>query len=131
MTARWGKQSIRNAILGNLPNSVYTLGMTIDASQLDPLAARYSRFAAESDEISPLYAFLATKIAKNQELLTIALACRPEQPPGNLFLDAVHYLLLQQPNHPLTRLSFCFRKNLGFMRIGLQHTCVNADCSEF
>lgn len=94
----------------------------MQASQLDTLAARYLRFAAECDGISPLYAFLATQIAQDQELLTIGLACRPEQPPGNLFWGAVHYLLLQQPDH---------RKNLGFMGIGLQPTCLNADCSEF
>lgn len=75
--------------------------MTIQSSQLATLAARYVRFAAECDGISPLYAFLAAQIAQDQTLLTMALVCRPEQPSGNLFLGAVHYLLLQMPDHPL------------------------------
>lgn len=70
-------------------------------SQLDILAERYARFAAECDGISPLYSFLAAQIAQDRELLTLALACRPGQPPGNLLLGAVHYLLLQQPDQPL------------------------------
>ena len=69
--------------------------------QLDILAERYARFAAECDGISPLYSFLAAKIAQDRALLTLALACRPGQPPGNLLLGAVHYLLLQQPAQPL------------------------------
>jgi hypothetical protein len=69
--------------------------------QLETLAQRYIRFSAECEGISPLYAFLAAQIAQDAELLTIALACRPGQPPGNLLLGAVHFLLLQQPHHPL------------------------------
>lgn len=75
--------------------------MGTQLSQLETLAERYARFAAECDGISPLYAFLAAKIAQDRELLTLALACRPGQPPGNLLLGAVHYLLLQQPDQPL------------------------------
>lgn len=70
-------------------------------SQLDALAERYTRFAAECDGISPLYSALSAQIAQDRELLTLALACRPGQPPGNLLLGAVHFLLLQQPDHPL------------------------------
>lgn len=88
-------------ILGDSLESLYTIAMSNQALQLAPWAARYTRFAAECDGISPLYAFLAAQIAGDPALLTIALACRPEQPPGNLFLGAVHYLLLQQPDHPL------------------------------
>lgn len=75
--------------------------MTIQSPQLATLAARFAHFAAECDGISPLYAFLAAQMAQDQTLLTMALACRPEQPPGNLFLGAVHYLLLQMPDQPL------------------------------
>ena len=75
--------------------------MVTQSSQLDALAERYVRFAAECEGISPLYAFLSAKVAQDRELLSLALACRPGQPPGNLLLGAVHYLLLQQPDHPL------------------------------
>lgn len=71
------------------------------SSQLDTLAQRYARFSAECDGISPLYSFLSAQIAQDRELLTIALACRPGQPPGNLLLGAVHSLLLQQPHDSL------------------------------
>jgi hypothetical protein len=37
--------------------------MTNQALQLASLAARYTRFAAECDGISPRYAFLVTQIA--------------------------------------------------------------------
>lgn len=80
---------------------MYTTDMATQLSQLETLAERYARFAAECDGISPLYSFLAARIAQDRKLLTLALACRPGQPPGNLFLGAVHYLLLQQPEQPL------------------------------
>jgi hypothetical protein len=84
-----------------LDERVYTSDMGTQSFQLDTLAERYARFAAECEGISPLYAFLSAKIAQDRELLTLALACRPGQPPGNLLLGAVHFLLLQQPDHPL------------------------------
>jgi len=75
--------------------------MATQSDQLPALAQRYTRFAAECEGISPLYASLSAQIAQDSELLTLALACRPGQPPGNLLLGAVHYLLLQHPNDPL------------------------------
>lgn len=83
------------------PNRLYTSGMITLSAQLDALAQRYHRFSAECEGISPLYAFLSAQIAQDRELLTLALACRPGQPPGNLLLGAVHFLLYQQPHHPL------------------------------
>lgn len=71
------------------------------SSELALLAQQYARFAAECDGISPLYSFLAAQIARDKEMLALALACRPGQPPGNLLLGAVQYLLLQQPDDPL------------------------------
>jgi hypothetical protein len=75
--------------------------MATRSSQLDTLAQRYIRFSAECEGISPLYAFLSAQIAQDQELLTLAMACPLGQPPGNLLLGAVHFLLLQQPADPL------------------------------
>lgn len=91
----------RHPPLCNLAKAVYTTDMATISDQLDTLAQRYVRFAAECEGISPLYSFLSAQIAQDRELLTLALACRPEQPPGNLLLGAVHYLLLQQPDDPL------------------------------
>jgi hypothetical protein len=49
---------------------------------------------------SALYEFLSRRIAQDEELLHLA-AHAPRRPVPQLFLGAVHYLLLQDVQHPL------------------------------
>jgi hypothetical protein len=68
----------------------------MSVEDLVELASRFERFGRiEAPESSPLYARLALAIAADPELLALAAHCRPGQPAPNLFLGAIHYLLLQ------------------------------------
>ncbi|HZU77421.1 MAG TPA: DUF2332 domain-containing protein, partial [Dehalococcoidia bacterium] len=60
---------------------------------LDALARRFS-FGAQEFVSSPLYRRLCQATAADPELLAIAAQCRAGQQPTNLFLAAVHFLLL-------------------------------------
>ena len=67
---------------------------------LDTLARRFS-FGAAEFTTSPLYQQLCATIAADRDLLAIAAACRAGQQPPNLFLAAVHFLLLGGAPHEL------------------------------
>jgi hypothetical protein len=70
---------------------------------LDPdLAARFRRFAEVECDTSPLYRHLSAALADDPELLALAAPTR-HGPVPLLFLGAVHYLLLQGVQHPLSR----------------------------
>ncbi|GCE23511.1 DUF2332 domain-containing protein [Dictyobacter kobayashii] len=73
------------------------------ASGLDDLAQRFRLFASRESEVnfSPLYTVLARNIAADPDMLMLARFARPDQPVANLFLAAVHYLLLSGIQHPL------------------------------
>jgi hypothetical protein len=59
-------------------------------------------FIAEARRLNaPLYVQLATGIAADPELRTLAETARPGQPPANMILAAVHFLLLRGAGHPL------------------------------
>jgi hypothetical protein len=78
--------------------------MRIDASSpaLQALSQRFQVFAAtECRGSSTLYEQLSQGIAADEDLLRIAAHCLPGQPAPNLFLAAVHFLLLQGVSHPL------------------------------
>ncbi len=63
----------------------------------------FIRFAEkECLHVSPFYYALSNKIAADETLLNLAAFCRQGQPMPNLFLGAVHFLLLK---HPTTELS--------------------------
>ena len=63
--------------------------------EIDALAQRFRRFAEnECPGSSPLYGVLAAGIAEDRDLLNLARRVRPGQPPPNMLLAAVHYLLL-------------------------------------
>jgi len=66
-----------------------------------PLVKRqawFTRFAEkECLNVSPFYYELATQIASDEDLLNLAGFCRQGQPMPNLFLGAVHFLLLSNP----------------------------------
>lgn len=68
------------------------------------LAQRFRRFAdRECSGISPLYAALSRQVAGDSLLLDMASRAGPGQPPPNMFLAAVHFLLLRGgTDHPLT-----------------------------
>lgn len=66
------------------------------------LAERFINFAVlECTGSSEIYKRLASEIAKDDDLLTLCLEAREGQPIPNLFLGAVHYLLLQGTDHQL------------------------------
>jgi hypothetical protein len=66
-------------------------------------SAHYYRFFANEARRggSPLYEQLALGIANNPALQLMAARRRKGQPPANLLLGAVHYLLLKGVDHPL------------------------------
>jgi hypothetical protein len=66
------------------------------------LAQRFERFAQRECHVSPLYERLSRGIARDLEILSIAAHARAGQPVPNLFLAAVHYMLLKGIEHPLT-----------------------------
>ncbi len=66
-----------------------------DDRRLADLSARFRRFAeVEARSYSPLYERLSLAIADDRDLLALAANGGPGQPPPNLFLGAVHYLLM-------------------------------------
>jgi hypothetical protein len=67
----------------------------------DTLSQRFERFALRECHVSPLYERLSLGIAHDPELLAIAAQAKPGQPVPNLFLAAVHFLLLRDVQHPL------------------------------
>lgn len=70
-------------------------------SSTDDLSRRFERFARQECHVSPLYERLSLGIADDPELLAIAAQAKPGQPVPNLFLGAVHFLLLRGVQHPL------------------------------
>lgn len=70
---------------------------------LEVLARRFQHFAEREagPGFSPLYAQLCRGIAADPEVLALAADVPPGQPTPNLFLAAVHYLLLSGVKHPL------------------------------
>lgn len=77
-----------------MPQEITTIG-------LEALAQRFERFARRECQVSPLYERLSFGIAQDPELLALAAYTQPGQPVPNLFLAAVHFLLLQGSQHPL------------------------------
>lgn len=70
---------------------------------LSRTADNFRRFAEVECSASPLYRGLSLAIAEDPDLLALAAAAPPGQPRPNLFLGAVHYLLMQDASHPLAR----------------------------
>ncbi|MBA4603635.1 DUF2332 domain-containing protein [Thermoactinomyces mirandus] len=70
----------------------------------ESLSHLFRNFALnECKNSSILYGHLALNISEDKELLEIALHARSGQPVPNLFLGAVHYLLLKGKNHELRK----------------------------
>ena len=67
-----------------------------EGADLHALSERFKTFAeSECRGSSPLYEHLAQSLAEDEEMLALASHCRSGQPAPNLFLAAVHFLLLQ------------------------------------
>ena len=76
----------------------------MDYRQLEKpqLQASFERFAEkECSGVSPFYTRLSREIAQDESLLDLAAYSRQGQPIPNLFLAAVHFLLLKDPKLPL------------------------------
>lgn len=70
--------------------------------QLDTLSRRFLLFADEEcRDYAPVYGRIARGIAADPGLLAMAAQARPGQAVPNLFLATIHFLLLQEPAHPL------------------------------
>jgi hypothetical protein len=73
--------------------------------QRTPVERAQDRFARAVEQefagVSPLYARLAAGLAGDAALCALAAQARPDQPLPVFFLGAVHYLLRQEPDHPL------------------------------
>ncbi len=66
------------------------------------LTKKFQQFARlECEGSSPLYKDLSMNIAQDEELLVLSSHASEGQPIPNLFLGAVHYLLLKNGDHPL------------------------------
>src|SRR5699024_3131491 len=66
------------------------------------LSKRFEAFAQESESTSPLYAFLSLTISKDADILALSSHAQQGQPVPNLLFAAVHYLLLQGRDDPLS-----------------------------
>lgn len=74
-------------------------GLTLE---INVMADRFRVFASrECKGSSHLYEELSLRIAEDEDLLRIAACSRHGQPVPNLFLAAVHYLLLKGKDHEL------------------------------
>ena len=69
--------------------------MLTDRPSRDDLSQRFERFARRECHVSPLYERLSLGIAHDPEILAIATQAKRGQPVPNLFLAAVHFLLLR------------------------------------
>lgn len=66
------------------------------------LSKRFKNFATtECKGSSELYEYLSVKFSEDNELLELCMNARGGQPIPNLFLGAVHYLLLKGKEHSL------------------------------
>lgn len=78
------------------------INTTIDSHSSRKIAEIFLRFAErECKSTSKVYYQLATAIAQEESLLQLANHRRNRQPIPNLFLGAIHYLLLKNPEEKL------------------------------
>jgi hypothetical protein len=73
-------------------------------TRVEPRVGAEASFRLFTRVGSPLYAGLSARILEDGELLELAAESPVGQPPPNLLLGAVHYLLLKGVKHPLARL---------------------------
>lgn len=73
-----------------------------DNSTSQRMSKWFERFS-EQCKGSPIYEFLSLKVSQDIELLNLASQSQPSQPAPNLFLAAVHFLLLNNPYETLAK----------------------------
>lgn len=74
----------------------------MEASNLTNLSIKFIEFADRECKVrSPLYHQLSHGISQDKELLALASHARERQPVPNLFLAAIHYVLLQSQGEEL------------------------------
>lgn len=66
-----------------------------------PAARSFRNFAEVARAESPLYFALATAIAEDEELLALTDEMLAHQPPPNVLLGSVHFLMLRGDDHEL------------------------------
>jgi hypothetical protein len=77
----------------------------VTEQRLEALASVWMWFAdREFGTYAPLYASIARTVATDEELLRLVLSSPPVAHQPNVLLSAVHYLLLDGADHPLTTL---------------------------
>jgi hypothetical protein len=69
--------------------------------EIEALAARFATWGPFEFNTSPLYRALGPWVADDPELLELLTERTPGQQPTNLFFAALHYLVLEQTEHPL------------------------------
>jgi hypothetical protein len=87
------------------PNAANLLGphLVVFMHDLETLARIFHRFAElECPGMSALYESLCHSIAEDREVLAIAANARSGQPVPNLFMAAVHWLLMRGAEHPVS-----------------------------
>lgn len=66
------------------------------------ISVRFKNFAVlECKDSSKLYEHLSEQISEDEEMLALSSHAQEGQPIPNLFLGAVHYLLLKGTEHEL------------------------------
>src|SRR5438034_11567011 len=72
-------------------------------SQVETLSKQFKYFSEKVyPGSSPLYQRLSARLAEDREILSLASESRKDEIVPNLFFAAVHFLLLQGTEHPLS-----------------------------
>ena len=77
--------------------------IVLSMHDLEALSRVFHRFAElECPDMSALYESLCHSIAEDKDVLAIAANARSGQPVPNLFMAAVHWLLMRDGEHPVS-----------------------------
>ena len=97
--------AVRRYTLMAKPNAanLTRLRLFVSMYDLETLARVFHRFAElECPGMSALYESLCHSIAEDWEVMAIAANARSGQPVPNLFMAAVHWLLMRDADHPVS-----------------------------
>ncbi len=86
------------------PNTISSLGMSdIPTPNAEQKMSQWFLRFSEQTEGSPMYQYLSQQIGSDRELLALASYSNPTQPAPNLFLAAIHFLLMEHPSEELAK----------------------------
>jgi len=86
------------------PSKISSLGMSdIPTPNAEQKMAQWFLRFSEQTEGSPMYRYLSQQISSDRELLALASYSNPTQPAPNLFLAAIHFLLMEHPSEELAK----------------------------